>query len=77
MAVNLPVGCEPLTGMLPDQAPEALQEVAFAAAHVKVEPLPLVIELGLALRLTTGAGALTETVADCEALPPLPVQVST
>ena len=37
--------------------------------------LPLMIELGLALKLTVGAGALTETVADCAALPPVPVQV--
>jgi hypothetical protein len=32
--------------------------------------------LGLALKVTDGAGAVTETVADCAALPPAPVQVS-
>jgi hypothetical protein len=31
--------------------------------------------LGLALKATVGAGAVTETVADCVALPPVPVQV--
>ena len=36
---------------------------------------PLVTLLGLALRVTTGAGELTETVADCDAVPPLPVQL--
>jgi hypothetical protein len=30
---------------------------------------------GLADSVTVGAGASTVTVADCEALPPLPVQV--
>lgn len=36
--------------------------------------MPRVIELGLTLKLTVGAGALTETVADCAALPPGPEQ---
>jgi hypothetical protein len=31
--------------------------------------------LGLAARVTTGADWVTETVADCVALPPVPVQV--
>ena len=68
--------CEPLADLLPDQAPEAEHDVAFAADQVKVELLPLISELGLALRLTVGVGAFTETVADCAALPPAPVQVS-
>ena len=60
----------------PDQPPEAVQEVALVADHVKVEALPLATVLGLALTLTVGAGAaLTVTVADCAALPPAPVQV--
>ena len=67
--------CEPLMGLLPDQAPEAVQEVALVADQVKVALLPLITELGLALRLTVGAGAFTDTVADCAALPPAPVQV--
>ena len=61
--------------MVPVQAPEAVQEVAFVAAQVKVEPLPLATVLGLAAKVTTGAGAVTETVEDWEALPPVPVQV--
>ena len=67
---------EPLTGMLPDQAPEALQDVAFVAAQVNVALLPLVIALGPTLRLTVGVGDLMETVVDCEAVPPAPVQVN-
>ena len=38
--------------------------------------LPLVIELGLALKLTVGSPALTEIVVDWTALPPAPVQLS-
>lgn len=70
--------CEPLAAWLPDQPPEALQEVAFVADHVNVELLPLTMELGLAARLTVGAGvaAVTDTVAAWVALPPGPVQVN-
>lgn len=67
--------CEPLTALLPDQSPDAEQVVAFAADQVRIELLPLLIVLGAALRLTMSTGAVTVTVADCDALPPSPVQV--
>ena len=42
-----------------------------------MDPLPLLTVLGLADRATVGAdGVETDTVADCRALPPGPVQVS-
>lgn len=75
MAVRAPVDCEPLTALEPDQAPEAAQEVALVAAQFSVALLPLVIALGPTLKVTTGAGDLMETVADCAAVPPAPVQV--
>lgn len=65
----------PVTAFVPDQAPEALHEVAFVADHVKVALLPLLIALGPTLSVTVGADVFTETVADCTALPPAPVQV--
>ncbi len=68
--------CEPLVASLPDQAPDATQEVALVEVQDRVEALPLVTVLGLALRATVGAGELTVTVADCAALPPAPVHVS-
>ena len=61
---------------MPDQAPDAVHEVALVAAQVDVDVPPLATVLGLALKLTVGAGAVAETVADCVALPPAPVQVS-
>jgi hypothetical protein len=73
--VSAPVDSVPLTALVPDQAPEAVQEVALVDDQLIVDPLPLITELGTALRLTVGAGALTDTVADCDALPPAPVQV--
>ena len=66
-----------MTGLPPDHAPEAVHEVAFEAAQVSVELLPLITELGLALRLMAGAGFVTDTVADCVALPPALLQVKT
>lgn len=63
--------------MAPDHAPEAVQEVELLDDQVRVDALPLLIVLGLALRLTVGdVFELTATVAACAALPPLPVQVS-
>ena len=67
--------CEPLTALVPDQAPEAVHDVALVEDQVNVEPLPLATVLGLAAKVTVGAGEVTDTVADCAALPPLPVQL--
>jgi hypothetical protein len=61
--------------LLPVQAPEAVQDVAFVADQVRVEALPLITELGFTPRVTVGAGDFTETDADCAALPPAPLQV--
>jgi hypothetical protein len=62
-------------GMLPDQEPDAMHDVALVLDHVKVELDPLVTEAGLAVRVTVAAGWVTETVADWVALPPDPVQL--
>jgi hypothetical protein len=73
---SAPVDCEPLIALVPDQAPEAVHEVALAEDHEIADALPLMIELGFALNPTVGAGAFTDTVADCAALPPAPVQLN-
>jgi hypothetical protein len=73
--VRAPVVCEPLTALVPDQAPEAAHEVALVEDQVNVALLPLATVLGLAAKVTVGAGEVTETVADCAALPPPPVQL--
>ena len=66
----------PDTAFVPDQAPEAVQEVAFVAVQFNVALLPLVMALGPTLKLTVGAAALIETVADWVAVPPVPEQLS-
>ena len=62
--------------MLPDHPPEAVQAVALVEVHERVDAAPLFTVLGLADKLTVGAGVLTETVVDCVAVPPVPEQVS-
>lgn len=78
MAVKAPVDCVPLVALLPDQAPDAVQVVAFAADQLRVEASPVVTELGLAEKLIVGAAAtaVTETAVVPVALPPAPVHVS-
>jgi len=68
----------PLVASVPVQPPLAVQEVAFVLDQVKVELLQDVIAVGLADRVTVGAGAaetVTVAVASDE-VPPAPVQVS-
>ena len=66
--------CDPLIAWLPVQPPEAVQEVALMDVQLSVEALPLATVPGLAVKLTVGAAAVTETVTDCVALPPVPAQ---
>ena len=66
----------PLVPLAPAQAPEAWQLVALVADQVKVALPPLVTAVGPTLNVTPGSGAFTDTVADCAAVPPGPVQVS-
>jgi hypothetical protein len=73
---STPVDCEPLAGLTPLQSPPALQELALLADQFSVEPAPLFTVLGLALRLIVGADDFTVMLADCDVLPPLPLQVS-
>jgi hypothetical protein len=62
--VSAPVDCVPLVALPPDQPPEAVHAVAFAADHVRVALPAEAIVLGLVLMLTAGAGEVTDTVAD-------------
>jgi hypothetical protein len=72
---SAPVPALPEGLSVPLQPPEAAQEVALVEDQVNVEVPPLATVVGLALRVTIGAGVVTVTVADCEALPPAPVQL--
>jgi hypothetical protein len=73
---NGPVDWEPLTPLTPDQAPDAVQAVASWADQVSVEDPPALTVLGFVCKAICGALDVTVTVADCDAEPPCPVQVS-
>jgi hypothetical protein len=60
----------------PLQPPEATQELALVDDQVNAEVAPLCTVVGFAVKVTAGAGVVTDTVADCAALPPAPLQVS-
>lgn len=53
-----PVELEPLVALVPDQAPEAVQEEALVDDQVNVELPPLETLVGSALSETVGAGAI-------------------
>jgi hypothetical protein len=61
---------------LPLHPPEAVQLVALVEDQVSVELPPLETPVGLALSETLGGEAETVTLADCDAEPPAPLQVS-
>ena len=73
--MSAPVDCVPEIAFAPDHAPDAAHEVAFVADQLSVALPPLLMALGPTLSVTTGADALTETVAVCAAPPPLPEHV--
>ena len=72
---ELKVWLPPEVALSPNQAPEAVQELAFVEDQVSVEDPPLATDAGLAASDTVGAGGNTVTVAVALALPPEPVQV--
>ena len=54
----------PFVGSLPDQPPEPVQVLALLEDQLNVADPPLLTVVGLALRLTAGAGVETLTVTD-------------
>ena len=63
--------------LVPVQPPEAVQDVAFVLVQLRVEELPLMTVVGVALKVTVGTVGpeATVTVTDCAAVPPAPVHV--
>jgi hypothetical protein len=76
VAVRAGVVCEPAVASEPFQPPEAVQAVALVDDHVNADVAPLLTVVGFAEKVTAGAGVVTDTIADCAAVPPLPLQVS-
>jgi hypothetical protein len=55
LAVSAPVVCEPLTGSLPFQPPEAVQALALLELQFRLTVLPEFTVLGFAVKVTDGA----------------------
>jgi hypothetical protein len=71
------VDCEPLIGLPPVQAPEAVHAVALPETQVNVELPPRFTVPGSASNFTCALNPdPTVTISDCVTLPPIPVQVS-
>ena len=81
LVVSAPVASlPPEVALAPDQAPEAVQEVALVEVQVSAEDAPYATAVGSAASETVGiggGGAVPDTVtfADTLTLPPAPVQV--
>ena len=77
LAVSAPVDWLPPEGVLvPDQPPEAVQELASVEDQVSIEDPPYATDVGFATSDTVGVGGGdTVTVADALPLPSEPVQV--
>ena len=78
--VSPPIDWLPEVALLPDQAPAAVQEVAFVEDQVSVDDPPLMIDVGFAASDTVGTGGGggspdTLTVTEALALPSAPVQL--
>ncbi len=74
MLVSAPVDWLPDVALVPDQAPEAVHEAAFADDQVSAEDSLVFTDVGLALNESVGAGFVTTTVTELLALPLAPVQ---
>lgn len=58
LAVSAPVLNVPLVARLPVQLPLDVQPVAFVELQVSVDELPLVTEVGFAVKVTEGTGVV-------------------
>jgi hypothetical protein len=63
VAVSADVVALPAAPCVPLQPPEALQDVAFVDDHVRAAVAPLLMVLGLAAKVTVGAGLVTGIIA--------------
>jgi hypothetical protein len=64
VALRTPLDWLPEVALVPDQAPDAVHDVALVDDHDRVLEAPLATEVGLALSETVGAGAVTDAIND-------------
>jgi hypothetical protein len=75
--LSAPVDHVPPSGTAPLQPSDAVQLVASAAFHVKLELPPLPTVVGEAVKVSAALGTVTSTLTDWVAVPLEPTQVKT
>ena len=76
--MSAPLEWPPEIALVPDQLPEAVQEVALVDDQVSVDDSPLVVDVGFATSETVGTGSGAAPPWPLSALlPPPPLQAAT
>lgn len=73
---SAPVDQLPCVARAPLQPPEAVHPLALSESQLRFEMPPTATVVGDAFSATVVVAEVTTTSADCEVLPPGPVQVS-
>jgi hypothetical protein len=68
--------CVPLTGLVPLQAPDAVQAVAFVERHPSVVEAPAATAAAPADNVTVGAGITVTVASELALVPPAPLQTN-
>ena len=63
----------PLVAFVPLQPPDAVHDVALVELQVSVEVPPLAIEVGFAVSVAVGTGAMVTVAIAAVLVPPVPV----
>ena len=74
VALSATVFAVPLVGCGPLQPPKAVHTVALVADQVRAVVAPALTVGALAEIVTVGTGCVTDTIADCDVVPPEPLQ---
>jgi len=75
-AANAPVLCVPLAGLVPLQAPDAVQAVALVERHPSVVEAPTATAAAPADNVAVGAGITVMVASEVALVPPAPVQTN-
>jgi hypothetical protein len=68
--------CVPLAGLIPLQAPDAVQALAFVERHSSVVEAPASTTAAPASNVTVGAGITVTVASEVTLVPPAPVHTN-
>jgi hypothetical protein len=76
LQLKAPVLCVPLAGLVPLQAPDAVQAVAFVERHPSVVEAPAATAAAPADNVTVGADITVTVASEVALVPPAPLQTN-